>query len=211
MDPLSSEPDQAPVKQSRLRRPKILDNELVSILLFIVGVLIVYFIIQAFLLRSYQVDGQSMERTLQNNDRLIIDKVPRTIARITGNAYIPHRGDIVVFDQAGSNYDGAPKKQLIKRVIGLPGEQVVIKDGSITVYNQTNPGGFNPDNIGIYHIGTTATPGDIAVTLTADQLFVSGDNRTNSEDSRYFGPITADKIVGKLSLRILPISKAQRF
>lgn len=211
MDLLSDEPDEGAKKASKIRRPKILDNEWVSILLFIVGVAIVYFIIQGFLFRSYQVDGQSMETTLQNSDRLIIDKVPRTIARVTGHAYIPHRGDIIVFNQAGINSTGNKEKQLIKRVVGLPGERVVIKDGAITVYNQTNPGGFNPDTIGLYHIDSPTTPGSTDVTLGSDQLFVSGDNRTNSEDSRYFGPISANKVVGKLSLRVLPISKAQRF
>lgn len=211
MDLLSDEPDNEPKKRPRLNRPKILDNEWVSIFLFVVGVAVVYFIIQAFLFRSYQVDGQSMETTLQNSDRLIIDKVPRTIARVTGHAYIPHRGDIIVFNQAGVNFAGGHEKQLIKRVIGLPGERVVIKDGIITIYNQTNPGGFNPDSLGLYRVSSPTTPGSVDVTLTAEQLFVCGDNRSNSEDSRFFGPITADKVVGKLALRILPINKAQRF
>lgn len=211
MDLLSEEADHQPAKAPRWRRPKFLNNEWVSVVLFIVGVAIVYFFIQAFLFRSYQVDGQSMENTLQNNDRLIIDKVPRTIARITGHAYIPQRGDIVVFNQAGINYSGAMEKQLIKRIIGQPGERVVVKNGQITVYNSANPGGFNPDEIGLYHIDAASTPGDIDVTLSPNQLYVCGDNRTNSEDSRFFGPIQANKIVGKLSLRVLPISKAQRF
>lgn len=211
MDLLSDELDQEPRNRLNLRRPKIFDNEWVSIALFILGVAVVYFIIQGFLFRSYQVDGQSMETTLQDNDRLIIDKVPRTIARLNGHAYIPHRGDIIVFNQAGINFSGNKEKQLIKRVIGLPGERVVIKNGAITIYSQTNPGGFNPDNIGLYRIDSPATPGDVDVTLTGDQVYVCGDNRTNSEDSRYFGPVTANKIVGKLTLRVLPLSGAQRF
>ena len=209
MDLLSDEGEKAK-KRPFFKRPKFLDNEWVSIGFFIIGVAITYTIIQGFLFRSYQVDGQSMEMTLQNSDRLIIDKVPRSLARFTGHAYIPHRGDIIVFNQAGINYS-SQDKQLIKRVIGLPGERVVVKGGEITIFNPSNSGGFNPDDLGLYHIDAPTTPGAVDVTLGTDQLFVCGDNRTNSEDSRYFGPIAANKIVGKLSLRVLPISKAQRF
>lgn len=174
----------------------------------------------AFLIQSYQVDGQSMYPTLSNNDRLIVNKLPLTIAKLTNNPFLPSRGDIIIFNQSGLVYsnDGLRQssqndiqKQLIKRVIGLPGERVVVKDGKITVYNQAYPGGFNPDQIGIYTVASPITPGNVDYTLNRDQFFVSGDNRTNSEDSRYFGPINKDKIVAKLVLRILPINKAQAF
>lgn len=157
------------------------------------------------------VDGQSMESTLQNGDRLIIDKVPRSLAKVTGHAYIPRRGDIVVFNQSGLSLGSDSEKQLIKRVVGLPGERVVIKDGSLSVYNQAHPGGYEPDKTGLYHIDASSTPGNVDITLRVNEIFVSGDNRANSEDSRYFGPVKAEQIVGKLSLRILPLSKAQRF
>jgi signal peptidase I len=95
--------------------------------------------------------------------------------------------------------------------VGLPGERVVIKDGSLSVYNQAHPGGYEPDKTGLYHIDTSSTPGNVDITLKADEIFVSGDNRANSEDSRYFGPVKVEQIVGKLSLRFLPLNKAQRF
>lgn len=166
-----------------------------------------------FAFQSYQVDGQSMETTLQNNDRLIVDKLPRTISRVTHNAYIPKRGDIIIFNQAGL-YDagGNQEKQLIKRVIGLPGEGIKVEDGQITIYNKAHPDGFNPDRAGIYTIAATETPGDVPLkTLGKDEIFVSGDNRANSEDSRYFGPINAGRIVGKLSVRIFPFNNIKRF
>jgi len=165
----------------------------------------------AFVIQSYQVDGQSMETTLQNNDRLIVDKVPRTWARITGHSYIPKRGDIIIFNQSGVSFAGQASKQLIKRVIGLPGERVVVSDGRLTVYNAQNPSGFNPDGVGKYKLASAVTPGNVDITLKSNELFVSGDNRANSEDSRYFGPINASQVVGKLSFRILPLSKAQHF
>ena len=100
----------------------------------------------AFMFQSYEVDGPSMETTLQNRDRLIVWKLPRSISRLTKNAYVPHRYDIVIFVKRGlSETSGNGDKQLIKRVIGLPGDHLVIKDNQITIYNQQNPNGFNPD------------------------------------------------------------------
>lgn len=196
---------------SKIRRPQIFDNEWVSIALFITGVAIAYFFIQGFLIRTYQVDGQSMESSLQNGDRLIIDKVPVSLARLTGHAYIPHRGDIVVFNQSGVNFGSGSEKQLIKRVIGLPGERVEVRNGTLTIYNQAYSGGFEPDKTGLYRIEALSTVGNVDITLGNGEIFVAGDNRANSEDSRYFGAVRVDKIVGKLWLRFLPLSKAQQF
>jgi signal peptidase I len=167
-------------------------------------------LLNTFIIQSYQVDGQSMEPTLKNDDRLIVNKVPRTISRIDGNQYVPHRGDIIIFNQEGlPGFVG--QKQLIKRVIGLPGERVVVKDGKITVYNAQNPNGFNPDTTTGYHISAPSTIGQVDIQLKKDQLFVCGDNRPNSEDSRFFGPINTNQVVAKLVLRILPLGQAQSF
>ncbi len=167
-------------------------------------------LLNTFVIQSYQVDGQSMEPTLQNNDRLIVNKVPRTVSRIDGHQYVPKRGDIIIFNQ-----DGLPgfvgEKQLIKRVIGLPGEHVVVKDGKITIYNNAHPEGFNPDTTGDYRITAPTTVGAVDLTLGNNELFVCGDNRGNSEDSRYFGPINTNQVVAKLVLRIMPVNKSQSF
>ncbi len=208
----NSDTDKRPARGRHwLKRPQILNNEWVSIAVFIVGVAIVYFFIQGFLVRTYLVDGQSMETTLQNGDRLIIDKVPRSLARITGHAYIPHRGDIIIFNQSGLSFGSDAEKQLIKRVVGLPGDRVVVKNGSLSIYSQVQPGGYEPDKTGLYHIDAPVTLGNVDITLKVDEIFVCGDNRSNSEDSRYFGPVKVDKIVGKLSLRVLPLGKTQKF
>lgn len=181
-----------------------------STILTIVAAAAIALFIAAFIVQSYQVDGQSMETTLQNNDRLIVDKVPRTWARITSHDYVPKRGSIIVFNQSGISATGG-EKQLIKRVIGLPGERVVVGGGSITIYNSQNPSGFNPDKLGIYSIAATDTAGEVDLTLGPHEIFVCGDNRSNSEDSRYFGPVNVHNVVGKLVLRILPISHAQKY
>lgn len=172
--------------------------------------LFIALLLNIFVIQSYQVDGQSMEPTLQNDDRLIVNKIPRTIAKVDGRQYVPSRGDIIIFNQ-----DGLPgfigQKQLIKRVIGLPGERVTVTEGRITVYNKAFPNGFNPDTTVGYRISALRTEGNFDNTLNNNQLFVAGDNRGNSEDSRYFGPITTDQVVAKLVLRILPLNKAEGF
>jgi signal peptidase I len=167
-------------------------------------------LLNTFIIQSYQVDGQSMETTLQNEDRLIVNKIPRTIARIDGHQFVPKRGDIIIFNQDGLPGFVGPK-QLIKRVIGLPGDRVVVHNGKIKVYNSAHPGGFNPDTTGDYRISAPTTNGEVDITLQSNQLFVCGDNRPNSEDSRFFGPITTDQVVAKLVLRILPTNKIQSY
>jgi signal peptidase I len=166
----------------------------------------------AFVFQSYQVDGPSMLTTLSNNDRLIVWKMPHTWARITGHPYIPHRDDIVIFvarDLADFGQD--PNKQLIKRVIALPGERIVVKNDVITVYNAAHPNGFNPDATLPYGKVIDSTLGDIDTVVPPNSVFVCGDNRNNSLDSRAFGPVATKDIVGKLVLRVLPLSSAERF
>jgi signal peptidase I len=185
-----------------------------------IGILIlvpvVAILLTAFVFQSYQVQGQSMENTLQNNDRLMVWKLPRTWARITGHQYVPKRGDIIIFGESGlSNYgDSQDTKELVKRVIGLPGDRVVYANGTYTIYNKAHPRGFDPDKTVAY--GKSGTPlfsntdGDcpnIDVKLGPQQLFVSGDHRGDSLDSRCFGPIQTSQVTGTLVARIYPDPK----
>lgn len=165
-----------------------------------------------FVFQSYQVDGPSMEPTLQNNDRLIVWKLPRTWARITGHDYQPARGDIVVFAEPNLELCGiGAGKQLIKRVIALPGERITIKDGTVTVYNTDHPQGFQPDTLMDYGNTIPATNHDTDVNVPEGRIFVLGDNRPESLDSRCFGPIDLGDVVGKLSFRVLPVNKMQGY
>ena len=185
-------------------------KSIISTVGLLASALAIAILLNTFVIQSYQVDGQSMENTLQNDDRLIVNKIPRTISRITGHQYVPHRADVIIFNQSGlPGFTGS--KQLIKRVIGLPGERVVVNNGRVTVYNRQHPDGFDPDNAGTYKTSSPVTVGDVDVTLQNDEIFVCGDNRPNSEDSRYFGPIKTNQIVAKLTLRILPLNKAHKF
>lgn len=165
----------------------------------------------AFVFQSYQVDGQSMETTLQHNDRLLVWKVPKTWSRITGNPYIPKRGDVIVFVDRELGSFGQPGKQLIKRVIALPGERVVIRDGHVTVYNKEHPDGFDPDKTLPYGEVIKDTTNSVDQTVPEGQVFVLGDNRDNSLDSRVFGPVDANDIVGKLFVRVWPVNNFKNF
>lgn len=187
-------------------------RELLSTMGILLTALLVALLIIGFVFRSYQVDGPSMQNTLQNADKLIIWKVPRTWAHITGHPYIPARGDIIVFSESGlSEFGQQDTKQLIKRVIGLPGDRVVVSNGNYTVYNTKHPDGFDPDKTLPYGKNIPATSGSVNVTLGYNQIFVSGDNRPDSLDSRAFGPINVDQVVGKLVLRVFPVSQAKAF
>jgi signal peptidase I len=211
LQPAAQQPPAAP-PPSNQRFPeekKSLRSVFSTIALFAVAFGIAIFL-NTFVIQSYQVDGQSMENTLQNDDRLIVNKIPRTLSRITGHQYVPKRADIIIFNQAGlPGFVG--EKQLIKRVVGLPGERVVVNNGQVTVYNSRHPNGFNPDAAGIYKTASAVTIGNVDVTLQPDEIFVCGDNRPNSEDSRYFGPIKTNQVVAKLVLRILPLNKVRGF
>ncbi len=189
-----------------------LKSVLSTIAILLIAPLIALFI-TAFVFQSYEVDGQSMQNTLQNNDRLIIWKVPRTWARLTNHDYTPNRGDVIVFVKRGLyELNSGSEKQLIKRVIALPGERVTVKDGVVTVYNKQHPDGFVPDKTLPYAPAIPAqSDGNVDVTVPAGEVFVCGDNRANSLDSRSFGPVPVSDIVGKLAVRILPIGTAEKF
>ena len=193
------------------KQPRNWGGALSTIAILVAAPLIALFL-TAFVFQSYEVDGPSMETTLQNRDRLIVWKIPRTLAKITNKAYIPKRDDVVVFVKHGVFEAGGSDKQLIKRVIGLPGERVVVQDGRITVYNDSHPGGFNPD-VGHEYSGNIAaiTTGNLDIVVGEDELFVCGDNRTNSLDSRSFGTISSNDVVGKLVIRIFPLQNFKSF
>lgn len=164
--------------------------------------------ITIFIFQSYEVYGQSMETTLHNGDRLIVQKFSKNWSRIRGKEYIPQRYEIVVFDRplfiAGNGNDDV--KHLIKRVIGLPGDRVVVGDGKVTIFNDEHPEGFNPDEGQEYSKDIITTPNNVDITVGANEIFVLGDNRTNSLDSRSFGAVSNNYITGIATLRFAPVN-----
>jgi len=168
-------------------------------------------LLTTFFFQSYEVDGPSMQSTLQNHDRLIVLKLPRSWARLTHHAYVPHRGDIIIFNHQDVTGTADGTRQLIKRVVALPGEHVVVKDNHLTVYNKANPQGFSPDKTMSYGSVITDTAGEVDLVVPQGEIFVCGDNRPNSLDSRYFGTVPVGDVIGKLGIRIFPFNHAQVF
>lgn len=162
----------------------------------------VLFFINPYVMQTYEVFGQSMEPTLHESDYLIISKVGVSLAKLEKKDYVPKRGDIVVID---SSLNGT---RLIKRVIGLPGERVVVDSGKVTVYPGGSDVGFDPyQQLGLPE---RFASGSLSVEVPKGHVFVIGDNREagGSLDSRNeLGPIPSDKIVGRLVLRLWPFSQ----
>ncbi len=152
--------------------------------------------IRYFLIQPFYVKGASMEPEFFDHEYLIIDEISYRFND-------PTRGDIVVF-----RYPRDPSQYFIKRVIGLPGETVEVSDGRITIYNSEHPDGVTLDET---YLDRQFTAGHEKVTLGAAEYFVFGDNRDASLDSRSFGAVSRDLIVGRVWLRGLPVDKITLF
>lgn len=182
---------------------------IIGTILLLVAAPLIAVVFTMFIFQSYEVDGPSMQHTLEHQDRLIVYKLPRTVSRVTGKPYIPKRGEVVVFDRAelaDSSHEGG--KQLIKRVIGLPGDRVVVRNGQLSIYNVEHPNGYNPDEGMPYASNITTTLGDVDLVVPENELFLVGDNRLNSLDSRYFGTVPVEDVVGELVFRLWPSSQS---
>lgn len=152
--------------------------------------------VRFFLVQPFFVKGSSMEPNFANGEYLIINEL---IYRIDS----PQRGEVVVF-----KYPSDPRQYYIKRIIGLPGETIEIRDSYLKIYNQAKPEGFILDESKYLSPGDK-TPGEYKITLKDDEYFVLGDNRQASFDSRRWGPLIRKYIVGRAWLRAWPIAKAE--
>ena len=160
-------------------------SKIVIIALLIV-VPIRYFVFQPFFVR-----GQSMEPNFHNSDYLIIDEISYRFSE-------PDRGEVIVF-----KYPNDPSQRYIKRIIGLPGEIVEIRNGEIIIQTGSQQYVLEEAN---YLSQFTVTQGDSRISLREGEYFVLGDNRSFSSDSRRWGPVSEDEIVGRVLLRMWPIS-----
>lgn len=210
-------------KLNYLTRHPLLKDAL-SLIVFITCVVIGTILLNAYVFRSYNVVGGSMENTFHSDDRVIVNRLPVTWAHFLGKEYVPKRGEVIVFMNGpaeGPLTCEAPaddkNKFLIKRVIAFPGEHVVLKDGVLTVYNEEHPEGFNPDEE--TRVDENDGPkseifGEVDMTVPSGELFVAGDNREglNSLDSRSgLGTIPYCRVIGPVALRIYPFNKIRLF
>jgi len=153
--------------------------------------------VRYFLIQPFYVQGASMEPNFHDNEYLIIDEISYRFNE-------PRRGDIVVF-----RYPRDPNQFFIKRVVGLPGEEVQIRDGKVRIINQTGVG-FVLDESEYLSAGVV-TNGSINIRLKVNEFYVLGDNRGSSLDSRSFGPLDSEAIVGKAWLRGWPLNRLTVF
>lgn len=148
------------------------------IIAFVLAQLIMVSVAQAF-----QVEQYSMEPTLLPHDRVLVDKFFYRLRQ-------PHRGDVIVL-----RYPLNPQRNYIKRIVGLPGDALQIKDGKLYV---------NARRMSEPYINGTPQGNYGPFTVPTDSVFVMGDNRNNSEDSRAFGPLKKEFIVGQALLIYWP-------
>lgn len=192
------------------RHPFIKDT--LGILAFISCVLIGTILINAFIFRSFNVVGPSMQSTMYTGDRLIVSRLPVTWAQLQNKPYIPARGQVIVFKNPRYNV-GTGDEYIVKRVIAFPGERVTVKDGVLTVYNNEHPDGFHPDDANHGEPGSP-TSGNVDTTVADGTLFVAGDHRQGdfSFDSRSgLGLIPYYDVVGPVKLRIYPFTAIRTF
>lgn len=201
------------MEASYLSRHPLLKDAL-NLGLFVVLVIIGTIIINTFIFRSYNVVGPSMESTMFTGDRLLVNRLPVTVAHIKGKNYVPERGQVIVFENPQVTAVGSVEnKFIVKRVIGLPGERVVLENGTFTVYNKEHPDGFNPDEL-TQDVTATESTGEADIVVPENELFVAGDHREGSfsYDSRNgLGTIPLYDVIGPASLRIFPFNKIRGF
>jgi signal peptidase I len=134
--------------------------------------------------------------TYHNQEFLLVDKLSYILST-------PHRGDVMIFKLYENGVNPYNGKYLIKRVIGLPGERIVVQDGVTTIYNKANPDGFVLDES---YIMFKDFRKNTDVMLDDHQYFMMGDNRAQSYDSRDWGPLDSANIKGQVLFRVFPLS-----
>ena len=171
----------------------------------LMAVLVCTVLLRTYVIQSFYIPSPSMVPTLAVGDRIMVNKLSYDLHSV-------HRGDIVVFKRPPLEQQDFP--DLVKRVVGLPGETISTRNGHIYINGKLQPEPWLPPGPQSY---TGALPDDEhqqfnmpgPVHIPAGEYFVMGDNRTNSEDSRFFGPIPKSLIVGRAVAVVWPLSQAK--
>lgn len=169
--------------------------EIWDIIKFLAPIIVIVFVVRTYIAQPFIVDGESSSPNFHTGHYLIIDELSYRFRE-------PARGEVIVL-----RYPLQPSRFFLKRIIGLPGERVVIKDGKVFIYNAEHPNGYVLDEP--YQKQVTFPAGPYRdVTLGAEQYFVMGDNRSGSDDSRMWGILPRNDIMGHVLLRLFPIKLA---
>ena len=190
------------VKQKKDPTKNEIKKEITSTVLQLLAVIIVLIGIRHFLFVPVSVDGDSMEPTLQTHNRLLLNKIGKI-----------ERFDIVVFPDPDSNSDSKTPKQFIKRVIGLPGDRIRVESDHLYVNDEIIEETYLKKEIESMEEWSTYTEDFSLESVTGQEIvpdntyFLLGDNRGNSKDSRIFGFVPADSIMGKTNWRLWPLNE----
>ncbi|HOA80351.1 MAG TPA: signal peptidase I [Defluviitaleaceae bacterium] len=179
------------IKDNKKEKFKVIAKESIEFLRDLLIIIVVVLLVRFFIFENTRVIGPSMEPTLHDGDILMVSKFEYFFTN-------PERGEVIVFP-----YKGDPSKHYIKRIIGLPGELIDIRDGEVYINGEL----LEED----YILSDMETRGDIEFPyiIPSDTYFVMGDNRNNSSDSRYqdVGTIEKDKIIGHAVFRLWPVNQ----
>ncbi len=174
-------------ERKKLEAPK--ENSFYDIFRFSIVALLIVLPIRMFIAQPFIVSGASMKETFHNGDYLIVDQISYRLNQ-------PERGDVIIF-----HYPKDPSKFFIKRIIGLPGDTINIEGRKVTISNQDFPDGFI---INEPYIKSMSNENYYNEKLNSNEYFVMGDNRDESSDSRSWGILQKEKIVGRAFLRLYP-------
>jgi signal peptidase I len=166
-------------------------REFLSTVFFAIIAIGAVLVIRMFIFQPFMVSGESMYPTLKNADYLIVDEASYRFNE-------PKRGDVIVF-----RYPENPKRFFVKRIIGLPGETVRFENNAVLIKNEENPDGIK---LSEPYISQITIPGEKnEVVVSSDNYFVMGDNRGFSSDSRAWGQLPKENIIGVVGLRLFPL------
>ena len=179
-------------KNAEQKKKKGFFREIVEFALIALVIVIPF---RMFIAQPFVVNGASMDPTFLHGEYLIVDQLSYRFDN-------PKRGSVLIF-----KYPKDPSKYFIKRVIGLPGETVKISRGKVTIINSSHPEGMTLDEPYIRY----EKKDSFEMTLSNGEYFVMGDNRLGSADSRVWGALPEEDIVGRPVLRLFPISKLSLF
>ena len=156
------------------------------------GGILIALVVEAFLVQAFWIPSPSMVPTLEVGDRVLVNKLSYKLHPV-------HHGDVVVFSRPKLEGGGDDNiKDLIKRVIAVGGDTIEARDGQVYVNGRLIDEPYLPNG--------TRTDSLPRQTVPKDRVFVMGDNRTDSQDSRFFGPIPVDTIVGRAFVKVLPLT-----
>jgi signal peptidase I len=189
--------------QSQQQKVHTWQSEVLDQIKGLIIYIVIYFVIKIYIAQPFLVKGRSMEQTFSDGDYLIVDQ-------LSYNFTTPKRFDVVVFHTEFIP-GGGEREYYIKRVIGIPGDRVVIKDGKVILYENGSNTPTTLDEEYLIDGLKTLAPESIDIVLKQNQYFVLGDNRGNSSDSRYWGELDESYIIGKPLIRLFPFNTINVF